>query len=295
MSWVVSLWGSVAFWEAVEYAAEALVFCGAAFEVLADFEYVLKGAENVPVRHRLARVAAITLVVGLALGLGALVRTNALFSDEINSAYRAAVDASGQATRASNDATDARRQARDAFVDAGKANERAAKNEKEAAHLNRVAEDERLARALAEDQMAKQLTILSIGQAQRGLDNKSFVRELTGKTKFKVVILYEDGIEPYMFAQQINRWLGSGAGDGAGWEILEVKPVPGNGITALGNAPTNPGPAVNSPPFSSFVPVRASSIEGSVALVSRRLPPPFDDSSALGALLQAFRHSVFFQ
>src|ERR1700682_1079750 len=98
MALIFSLWASASFWEGVEYVAEALVLAGAAFEVLTDFEYILKGDANRPVRHRLARIAAITLVVGLAIELGALVRTNSLFTDEIADSYHAAKDANNRST-----------------------------------------------------------------------------------------------------------------------------------------------------------------------------------------------------
>ena len=92
-------------WEAIEYTAEAVVIIGCLFEGLADFEFILKGHENDKKRQRVERAAFLVLIVGLALGLTALVRTNQLFTDTISVLYGEARDANDRAAAASNKAT----------------------------------------------------------------------------------------------------------------------------------------------------------------------------------------------
>src|SRR5580704_3052871 len=121
MNWISSLWASSSFWEGVEYFAEATVITGALFEVLTDFEHILKGEGKKELRRRVEKWAAIVLVVGLAIGLGALVRTNQLFSETIASLYGEARDASNRATIASNKATLAQDRADKAETQAGAA------------------------------------------------------------------------------------------------------------------------------------------------------------------------------
>jgi hypothetical protein len=91
MTWVASLWSSSSFWETMEYLAEATVIVGATFELLAGFEYIYKGDENKERRKRIEKNAAITLIIGLVVSLGALIRTNYLFNHQdrhITSAQR---------------------------------------------------------------------------------------------------------------------------------------------------------------------------------------------------------------
>ena len=54
LSLAVSLWPSAAFWEGVEYLAEAVVIIAALFEVLADFEIILRGDDKRELRKRVA-------------------------------------------------------------------------------------------------------------------------------------------------------------------------------------------------------------------------------------------------
>lgn len=154
MTWIHSLWVSSSLWEWIEYGSEILVLLGATFEVLTDFEYILQGEAKKVERHRLAKIAAITLVVGLAVELGALARTNSLFSGEITASNLAAKEASDRATEASNDAKEARERAGKATKEAGDATELASQNDKEAARLNKLAEDERSARVTLQRQLA---------------------------------------------------------------------------------------------------------------------------------------------
>lgn len=102
MAWIPSLWSSSSFWEGVEYIAETTVIIGATFELLADFEHILKGDEKKERRHRVAKWAAIALIIGLAVGLGALVRTNRLFTDTITTLYGQARDANNRANATEN-------------------------------------------------------------------------------------------------------------------------------------------------------------------------------------------------
>jgi hypothetical protein len=65
----------------------------------------------------------------------------------------------------------------------------------------------------------------------RILDHTKFLESLKGKPRGKVEILYQpDNSEAYAFALQIRRWLGEGAnGDGAGWNVSPLKPIPSEG------------------------------------------------------------------
>jgi hypothetical protein len=107
MDWIASVWSSSAVWEGVEYVAEATVIVGCLFEGLTDFELILKGHENEKRRKRAEKRAFLILIVGLALGLTALVRTNQLFTDTITNLYGQARDANIRATTASDKATKA--------------------------------------------------------------------------------------------------------------------------------------------------------------------------------------------
>jgi len=52
-----SFWSSSAFWERLEYIADAIVIIGAALEYLTEFEHIFKGCENEKKRHRIGKVA----------------------------------------------------------------------------------------------------------------------------------------------------------------------------------------------------------------------------------------------
>lgn len=67
-------------WEIVEYLGTATVIAGVVGEVLADFKYFPKNAEN---RDRFAKVSALVLIAGLAVELLGLVRTSQLFNLEV--------------------------------------------------------------------------------------------------------------------------------------------------------------------------------------------------------------------
>lgn len=117
MAWITSFWASSSVWEGVEYAAEVLVVICALLEFLADFELILKGDEKKARRKRVEKRAAIGLVLGLAAELGALVRTNSLFTDTITSAYNEASDANKGAKDASEKAARAQDRADKAYRD----------------------------------------------------------------------------------------------------------------------------------------------------------------------------------
>src|SRR5258708_2285126 len=107
MDWIASLWSSPDFWEVLEYVAEAIVIVSAAIEFLTEFEHILKGDGKKELRHRVGKYAAIGLILGLGVELGALVRTNQLFTKTIASLYRQARDANNRATDAGTMATEA--------------------------------------------------------------------------------------------------------------------------------------------------------------------------------------------
>jgi hypothetical protein len=168
MTWIDSLLSSTEFWEWVEYVAEAIVVIGAVGEFLTEFEYILKGENQKSLRHRTGKLAAIVLIVGLAIELGALVRTNQLSSRTLASLYQEAKGAEDDAVIARKEAVKSDDRAQTAFSaarlaqdradnaekQAGTAIERAAVNAKEAARLNKLAQDEALARVKIEEQVA---------------------------------------------------------------------------------------------------------------------------------------------
>jgi hypothetical protein len=172
MAWIASLFSSLAsstpFWEGIEYSAEAIVVIGAVGEFLTEFEYTLKGDDKKVLRHRIGKLAAIVLIVGLAIELGALVRTNQLSSKTLVALYQQASQAGADAVTARNEAiqsdgraqtafkaaTEAQDRADTAERQAGSAIKQAAVNAKEAARLNKLAQDEALARVKIEERLA---------------------------------------------------------------------------------------------------------------------------------------------
>lgn len=142
MDWIASAWSSSAAWESIEYAAEAIVIAGCMFEGLADFELILKGHDNERRRKRVETAAFLTLIIGLALGLTALVRTNHLFTETIATLY--------------GEARDADNRAETAFMQATKAVKHGEELEAEAAILRARTEREIDARLALERQLVKQ-------------------------------------------------------------------------------------------------------------------------------------------
>jgi hypothetical protein len=91
--WLVSVWPSAEFWERIEYFSEAFVIVGAIGELLTDFKIILKKEEQADLRDRIGKCAGIALIIGLALELGALVRTNEIFTGTISVLYGQTQDA----------------------------------------------------------------------------------------------------------------------------------------------------------------------------------------------------------
>jgi hypothetical protein len=106
--WQLSaLWYSSGYWEGLEYFAEAYVICAAVVELLCTHEIILKGGIKESARKRVERGAAIALILGLALGMLSLIRTNALYDDAIACLYKDEQTANARAERAENRATEA--------------------------------------------------------------------------------------------------------------------------------------------------------------------------------------------
>jgi hypothetical protein len=174
--------------------------------------------------------------------------------------------------------------------DAALANEGLAKSNEEIARLNAASaslslkvEEESRKRAEAE----KALLELQRRQGQRLLDHTKFLETLRGKPKGKVELLYPaNETEPYLFADQIRRWLGPGdAGDGAGWVVTGPTPLPPQGGIVRGSD-------LESAPAA----VRFGATQGQIGIVTGAPRPtgspiPFDDSTALGALQKALSES----
>ncbi len=110
--WQLSaLWYSGAYWEDLEYFAEAYVICAALVELLCEHESILKGQHKESVRKSVERGATIALILGLALGMLSLVRTNSLYDQVIACLYQDEQAANNRAERAENRADEATRAA----------------------------------------------------------------------------------------------------------------------------------------------------------------------------------------
>src|SRR5437899_1435038 len=130
-----SLESSLAFWEVVEYIAGGVVIVGAAGEGLGEFTNFL-GAKRCHERKDLIlKVSTIILIVGLAVELWGLVRTNELSGQLIADSIRKAGNAKISADSAADAAARARTSAQEASLEAGKAIRGAAAIEKEEALL----------------------------------------------------------------------------------------------------------------------------------------------------------------
>ena len=170
---VSSLDSALNVWEFIEYVAEALVLAGCVGEYLSEFTTL----KTEGWRSRLGRLSLLILIAGLAVELGALIRTNNLAGQEIALLNGVAADARLRAANAEGIAkgfdlkiADSRRDAEIAKEGAAQANERASANEREAARLRaeaerleKEAEDERTARVKIEDNVAWR----TINDAQR--------------------------------------------------------------------------------------------------------------------------------
>jgi len=184
-----SLIDSLSFWEYVEYAAETIVVVGALGEFVAEFGYFPRGARNQERRQGLGKLAALFLIVGLAIELVALVRTNQLsstaiaalnkaasdsnqkaeqailkgesatatakgFESQIAAANARAAEAEAQVAVANSESREAVAKVREAQAHIAQAQRAAADARQEAARLNKIAEDERLARVKIEERIA---------------------------------------------------------------------------------------------------------------------------------------------
>jgi hypothetical protein len=113
------------------------------------------------------------------------------------------------------------------------------------------------------------------------MDPKAFVKSLSERPKARAEIVYPAGTdpEPYSFAFQIERWLGSGTkGDGAGWEV-KIRPlIEDDAISSLGVRPDAP------------LVLRAGIwVPGGFAIAASTIGMPGDfTSTASGALMKAF-------
>lgn len=101
---IVSPESSLAFWEIVEYIAEAVVIIGAAGEGLGEFTNLLGAKECSERKDRILRISTIVLIIGLAVELGGLIRTNDLSGQIVARAVLSAGTARGSAGAAVADA-----------------------------------------------------------------------------------------------------------------------------------------------------------------------------------------------
>jgi len=127
-------------WESVEYVAEALVLAGCVGEYFSEFTKI----RTERWRSGLGKISLLVLIAGLAIELGALIRTNDLAGKEIAVLNGIAAEAGSHAAVAEGTAksfdlkiAEARKDAEVAKEEAAKANERASVNEREAERLKR--------------------------------------------------------------------------------------------------------------------------------------------------------------
>jgi hypothetical protein len=85
---IFSVESSLAFWEAVEYAAEAVVIVGAAGEGLGEFTNFLGAKKCQRRKDRILKISTIILIVGLAVELGSLAQTNKLSGQMVADSIR---------------------------------------------------------------------------------------------------------------------------------------------------------------------------------------------------------------
>jgi hypothetical protein len=127
---VASLKSALHCWEWFGYASTAVVGLGCIGEFVAEFTPLPK---NDPSKHKLARLSLVILILGIGGELLSAVRTSNLSGELIANIEERAADAEQKA---------------------GEANDRASANEKEAARLTKLAEDEHLARVKIEARVA---------------------------------------------------------------------------------------------------------------------------------------------
>jgi hypothetical protein len=130
-----------------------------------------------------------------------------------------------------------------------------------------------------ESNRAGQLQRIALGRML--MDPKAFVKSLSGRPKARAKIVYPAGTdpEPFNFASQIERWLGSGTNsDGAGWEVELRQLRGGDAIPGLGVRPDAP-----------LVSKAGVWMPGGFAIAASTIGMPGDfTSTASGALMKAF-------
>lgn len=79
--------------------------------------------------------------------------------------------------------------------------------------------------------LESRLSVVAKRQEFRMLDAKVFLDLLRGKPKAKASVWYlPENLESFSLGDQIVRWLGPGVnGDGAGWKLIDFRPVPPTG------------------------------------------------------------------
>ena len=132
------------FWELVDYVGLFLVFVGATVESLVEFTSLITSSFWKP---KIGKASALVLVVGLALELMSSSRLSVINRQVVGILYKQAADAQTEAGVALRKADDAESRLEHAKEHAAKAQERAVYAEK-------ATEEERIARAKVEAQMA---------------------------------------------------------------------------------------------------------------------------------------------
>lgn len=126
---LTAFWYSSGYWESMEYFAEAYVIAAAAMELFIDHELILSGETKATIRKESERGATIALIVGLAVGLLALIRTNVLFNEQIACLYQDEQAAYNRSERAENRAAETTTLATDLRKDANEFKKQAHESE----------------------------------------------------------------------------------------------------------------------------------------------------------------------
>jgi hypothetical protein len=223
-------------WELSEYVGEALVVVGVVGEVWAEWR---------DTKNKLAKIFSVVLIAGLAISLAALKQTNEDFEEQIAESKVKASQANERAAKDEADAASAKAGNIQLGIELESAKAETAQREgelaKEQRNTARAQED------AARSQLALNENLESIANRQldRRIDGKKLIELLAGKPKKRVAIWYQpNDIEAWDFAEELYGWL-SGPNQysqyGAGWTVSPPIPIsttqqPENG-SLLANAP----------------------------------------------------------
>lgn len=184
-------------WEALEYVGESLVLLGVVGEVFSDWR---EG-------NRLAKVSSLVLMLGLALSLAALRRTNEYFNETIAGLNLKASQANERAKKDEADEAVVKSGTFKLGIELENAKADTEKLTKRAAEANRAADQERIASLRLEKEIAPR----RIGDAQAAALWRTCVSSLPFRRV--AVVSYTLDLESAILAGQIEQALKCGRKD----------------------------------------------------------------------------------